>query len=286
MLLTLSRHVKCPAERLTASKAKFPKQLIGPVGNERRKGSHEEKECSLGHARPIQPLVSHRSIMTLVRSIIVEFARRNKMFRKMFPDFTYELERVLSDCKSNDCNSVLDLGCGSSSPLKFLSRKSYSVGVDLFEPAIEKSRREGIHNEYILMDVRDIGERFQQKSFDCVVALDLIEHLDKDEGIRLIEMMERIASKKVVLITPNGFLAQKEFDGNTLMAHRSGWTVKEMRSRGYRVIGINGWKWLIEGGRLRFPPEIFCAFIFRLTPLLVRNRPENASVILCVKDLE
>jgi len=46
-------------------------------------------------------------------------------------------------------------------------------------PAIEKSRREEIHDEYFLMDACDICERFQPNSFDCVIALDLIELKEK-----------------------------------------------------------------------------------------------------------
>lgn len=209
---------------------------------------------------------------------ILKFIYR-KFYKKIFHDTLYELRRELDDCKS-----ILDLGCGSSSSIKYLQKNFYSVGVDIFKPSIEKSKREGIHNEYILMDVLDIDKIFQPNSFDCVLALELIEHLEKKDGIRLIEMMEKIAKKKVIIITPNGFLPQEEYDGNIWQIHKSGWSAGEMRKRGYRVIGLNGWK-ALRGGRasLRFSPEIFWLIISDVTQLFVRYKPERAFHNLCVK---
>jgi 2-polyprenyl-3-methyl-5-hydroxy-6-metoxy-1,4-benzoquinol methylase len=93
------------------------------------------------------------------------------------------------------------------------------VGVDAFEPSIEKSRAEGIHNEYVKADVLEIGARLEEKSFDCVVASDLIEHLSKEEGLQLLETMEKIARERGVVFTPNGFPPQGEYGGNALQIH-------------------------------------------------------------------
>jgi 2-polyprenyl-3-methyl-5-hydroxy-6-metoxy-1,4-benzoquinol methylase len=164
-------------------------------------------------------------------------AKPDFVVRKIFHDLTYELARELDNCQS-----VLDLGCGPSSPIKSPSLNFYSVGIAVFEPSIQESKRKGIHNEYFLMNLLDIDEKFQQNSFDAVVAFDLIGHIEKKEEIRLIGMMEKIAKKKVILSALNGFLAQKMYGGNIWQIHKSGWETKEMRERGYRVIGINGWK--------------------------------------------
>jgi hypothetical protein len=64
-------------------------------------------------------------------------------------------------------------------------------------------------------------------------AADLIEHLGKEDGFRLLEHMELIARKVVVIVTPNGFIAQHLTDGNPLQIHRSGWTAHEMKALGY-----------------------------------------------------
>lgn len=131
------------------------------------------------------------------------------------------------------CRSVLDVGCGFNSPVQQLFRRpKVLVGVDGFGDAIKKARAKCIHDDYREYDVRRINEIFPQKSFDCVLASDLIEHLTKEDGFKLIYRMERIAIRKVIIYTPNGFLPQRAEYGNVLQEHRSGWTVKEMRKLG------------------------------------------------------
>jgi len=199
--------------------------------------------------------------------------------RTFFPVYEFELERELRDCAS-----LLDLGCGGSSPIRPFSKGLFCVGIDAHEPSLEASKRSGIHDEYYRMDALDAGERFGPASFDCVLASDLIEHLTKEQGLGLMQVMETIARKKVIILTPNGFLEQGEHDDNPLQLHRSGWTVDEMRAKGYKVKGINGWKPLRkEQSEIRFEPRWLWEFVSGLTQQYVRDHPKHAYQILCVK---
>src|SRR5690606_12372244 len=131
-------------------------------------------------------------------------------FGRLVDHFPSLLEREIV----GSCENLLDVACGSCSPVRTLSRKlSHTVGVDGFRPSIERSRAAGIHDEYLELDIRQLGERVPARSYDAVVALDLIEHLTKDEGLKLLKDMETIARKKVILFTPNGFLPQEPYDG-------------------------------------------------------------------------
>ncbi|RME60374.1 class I SAM-dependent methyltransferase [Candidatus Parcubacteria bacterium] len=194
-----------------------------------------------------------------------------------------ELDRLLQGC-----TSLLDVGCGSSSPVqKLKNRPPRIVGVDGFGPSIEVSREKGIHDDYVQTDLRNVDKFFPKDSFDCVTLLDVIEHFPKEEGFALLEKLETIAKRRVIVFTPNGFLPQGAHSGNELQRHLSGWTVEEMRALGYEVIGMNGWKKLRgEFGLIRLRPSWFWLIISRLTQPLVRNRPEHAFALLCVKDLE
>jgi hypothetical protein len=161
----------------------------------------------------------------------------------------------------------------------------YTVGVDAFEPAIEESKKLGIHSEYKLMYWRKLRQEYKDKSNDCVCALDFIEHLSKNDGIKLIRFMERIARKKVIISTPNGFLPQGIYYDNPLQIHLSGWDSNEMKEMGYRVIGTNGWKPLRgEVGIIKWHPRFFWGRFSLLSQLLVANRPSIAFGILCIKD--
>jgi len=203
-----------------------------------------------------------------------------ELYLRIFTNYEQELELSLKGCKT-----ILDIGCGNSSPIKSFSKNIYSVGVDAFSPNIEKSKRSGIHNKYFNIDVMGIGKKFKPDSFEGVLASDLIEHLTKKEGIKLIEMMEKIAKKKIIIFTPNGFLPQGEHDENPWQVHKSGWKVKEMKNRGYKVIGINGLKFLRgESASIKFWPKPLWKIISDITQLFVRNNPKRAYQILCIKD--
>lgn len=182
------------------------------------------------------------------------------------------------------CESILDLGCGTSnSSSAHATKKRYSVGVDAFLPSIEESKKNNTHDEYYHMDVLDIGSTFKENQFDAVIALDLIEHLEKEDGKKLLEAMEKIAKKKVVIFTPNGFLAQGEYYNNPWQLHRSGWTAEEMRKRGYKVLGFGGAKILRPTFEVRFSPKKLWWGISHVTELFVRDLPQKAFSILCIK---
>ena len=183
--------------------------------------------------------------------------------------------------------SLLDIGCGANSPLSHLNaRPAHMVGVDGFQPSIDHSRSHNYHDDYVNSDLLAIDKVFEPRSFEVVAAIDVIEHFAKEDGYRLLEKMEQIASRRVVVFTPNGFLPQNEHSGNILQRHLSGWSVEEMTQRGYRVIGINGWKPLLgEFSLPRFKPRRLWTLVSRLTQPLVRNHPEHAFAILCVKEI-
>jgi len=180
------------------------------------------------------------------------------------------------------CRSVLDLGCGYNSPLKHFSKNFYSVGVELFKPYLLRSKEARVHHDYILADITKL--EFSPKSFDTVLALDVLEHLTKGDGLNLIKNMEKIACKNVVIVTPNGFLHQPEYDENVFQAHQSGWYIKEFRSMGYEVKGINGLRFLRkESAEIRFRPKKLFLIISYISQKLTYNFPNLAFQLLCMK---
>ncbi|RME58082.1 class I SAM-dependent methyltransferase [Candidatus Parcubacteria bacterium] len=202
--------------------------------------------------------------------------------RELLSTFPKELAQVIGDAET-----ILDVGCGSSSPLMLLDRGyKRTVGVDGFSPSIEASRKRRIHDEYVQGDLLDIDRMFAPDAFECVISIDVVEHFEKEKALELIHKMEIIASKRVVIMTPNGFLPQDEHSGNIYQRHLSGWSVSEFESMGYQVIGINGWKYLRgEFAAPRFRPKVVFNGLSRLSQPFVRNNPEYAFHLLCVKDV-
>jgi len=206
-----------------------------------------------------------------------------ELFRLTFPrvlQFSYlnTMRGMLADCRT-----CLDIGCGGWSPVQHL-RFEYSVGVEGFPALLDEARKNKTHTEFVFARAQDIGGRFTAGQFDCCVALDLIEHLMKEDGLKLIRDMERIAAKKVLVFTPSGFLSQRSHDGD-LQEHLSGWSADEMRSLGFEVFGMHGPRFLRgEEHRHRFRPQALSGVVSAAGHYIHTMRhPEKAAAILCVK---
>lgn len=212
-------------------------------------------------------------------------AMAQRVYRRLFGVAISEYQRSLRAACAG-CRTLLDVGCGDYSPLAGVARRmERSVGLDAFEPAIEIARAAGIHDDYVLGDAGRLRELFEPGSFDCVAATDLIEHMEREQGLELLAAMESIARRRVVIFTPNGFLPQEPFGGNEFQRHRSGWSAREMQQRGYRVTGINGWKPLRGERALVRAPRALCEPLSFLSQSIVEARPQHAFQILCVKYL-
>lgn len=180
--------------------------------------------------------------------------------------------------------SVLDVGCGARSPLRRIPKTFASVGVDIFQPSIDASRKNNIHDSYVRCDVMDIDKKFKKNSFDAVIALDLIEHIDKKKGSALLSKMEHIACRKVILLTPNGFINQDPYEDNPYQVHKSGWSVDDFEQRGYTVRGLRGLRMLRgECATIRFRPWLFWSVIAVLTEYVLYGFPRWSNQLFAVK---
>lgn len=199
-------------------------------------------------------------------------------------DFFYykSLEKELTGSKT-----VLDVGCGSISPLSKIKKSFYSVGVDIYEPSLKKSQEAKIHDKYKLGNVNKINIFFKSKSFDTVLALDIVEHLNKKEGLGLLEKMEKVAKKKVIVLTPCGFTKQDPYGNNPFQIHKSGWSVSDFEKKGYCVYGMRGFKFIRgEYATIKYKPWILWGIFAILSQFVVYFFPKFAYQLLAVKSLK
>lgn len=200
-------------------------------------------------------------------------------------DFSYykTLEKELKDIET-----VLDVGCGSWSPLANVKKSFYSVGIDVHKPSIEEIKKKKIHDTYKVGDVLKIGTYFKPKSFDAVVALDVVEHFKKEEGLSLIRQMEKIAKKKVIILTPYGFTKQHPVDGNPFQEHKSGWNIEDFKKRGYKVYGMRGFRFIRTGeyATIKYKPWFFWGLISTLSQFFTYYFPQSAYQLFAVKTIK
>lgn len=76
--------------------------------------------------------------------------------------------------------------------------------------------------------------------FDAILLLDVIEHMEKEEGQDVIELALDREPKVIVVFTPLGFVPQEPHEpGGEWQRHRSGWTPDDFRGRWLFIHGAH-----------------------------------------------
>lgn len=140
--------------------------------------------------------------------------------------------------KDKEIVSVLDVACGLSLKSKYIPAQ-IRVGVDIHEPYFKHIEAD-VPYVVLKYDVRKLKEIFVPKSFDIVIAVDIIEHIKKDEGFDLMRQCEKIARKAVIFETPKGYVPQdidiQGHGGDKWQTHRSGWDETDFKKKGYKTV--------------------------------------------------
>lgn len=223
---------------------------------------------------------------------IVNKLRSIRIFNKLFHTTMFCLEDSLLDC-----NSVLDIGCGPSSPIQNFKNIKYSVGVEIYKPYLEESKKRKIHNKYINSRIQDL--MIKDKSFDAVIMIEVLEHMSKKDGLDLLNKAQRWAKKKIIISTPNGFFPMGKVDDNKYQEHVAGWTVKEFEKLGFRCHGITGAKFMykkenhvhsLQEGfgftNMRFYPQSFSFLINALLQIFIYYLPNYAFELFAIKKIK
>lgn len=147
------------------------------------------------------------------------------------------LERKLGALKEFE---VVSLGCGVGITESGFPCRSIT-GIDIY-PYHAESVGKGYLDRFIEYDIRKVADIISEKQFDIVLCLDIIEHLEKEEGLKLVEDSERIARKAVIFYTPlKWFTNEASMDSkfwshdNPFCIHKSLWTVQEFETKGYEI---------------------------------------------------
>jgi len=174
----------------------------------------------------------------MIKNFVIKL-RGSDFFSMLFHTVNYCLKNELRDCET-----VLDIGCGPCSPIKLCKTINYSVGVEPFKPYLNQSRRKKIHSKYVNKKIELID--FKEKSFDAVLLIEVLEHMKKKDGVKLLKKAELWAKKKIIITTPNGYFPMGEIDNNLYHKHLSGWSVSDLKTIGFDVRGITGAKFMYK----------------------------------------
>jgi hypothetical protein len=194
--------------------------------------------------------------------------------------------------------TVLDVGAGIRP--QTLVPAHVHICVEPYMPYVERLRNEvvGEDRDWVFLSAgwEDVLPLMPDDSVDTVLALDVIEHMEKEEGLRLVQEAKRVARHQVVVFTPLGFFPQSyapgELDrwhmqGGRLQTHRSGWEPEEF-GREWQIVACRDLHLTDQdGGALEEPIGAFWA-VYGDAPPVARGtaaEPEQrASTPATTKD--
>lgn len=191
-----------------------------------------------------------------------------------------------------DTKTILDLGCGDGSLMELLSSgKNWQItGIDIYKKSIESANKRNIYKKLIKGDLlKKITKNSLKSKYDVVFFSQVIEHVTRKNGEKILDEIEKLAQKRIVVGTPRGFMEQPhEFlDDNPYQVHKSGWKIEDFTDRGYKVYGVGFWPiWSYHGlGRnASLLKKIISNIISYLTAPLVYFFPSLAAGVIAIKD--
>lgn len=140
----------------------------------------------------------------------------------------------------NDADTVIDIGCGIFMTTDGLKCKSL-LGIDAWPSYLSLKKDEF---QTINLDISKIDnfKIFINDSYDVITCIDVIEHLEKEDALLVISELKRIARKKVIIFTPNGFVEQHDGlpgswgENNPIFQkHRSGWDISDFQELNFKT---------------------------------------------------
>jgi SAM-dependent methyltransferase len=216
----------------------------------------------------------------------------NMFYNMLAIKITFHVGLVWNPCRGNKMSSsyfldpfivefvgehttVLDLACGKGK-WGFLLKTSYReaeyvVGLDMWKPNLEVAKKH--YDGVVLANVTHLP--FKDNSLEEGLACEVLEHLSKEDGNKMLNELERVVQKKIIVSTPHQMLEQDEIESNPYEIHKTAWSVGELRKLGYKVYGI---QFSLFG---RFSPRFLRIL---LSPLAIAF-PRHSYIMIGVKKL-
>jgi len=150
---------------------------------------------------------------------------------------------IIENMDWTDVRNLLDVGCGFGEFLERVKRKLPEidiVGLDIDRRLIKEASRK-LPADLLLCDV-EAGLPFKDNSFDCVTAIQILEHVSNPTF--LINEVKRVCRKKAVFVVPNigrpsrMLSAMRGKEIREVEGHKQGWDYHLFK----QVLEVNGWE--------------------------------------------
>jgi len=158
---------------------------------------------------------------------------------------------------------ILDIGCGIK-PQSFF-KPIVHICCEPHDEYVQILKKQFSGSSFVILQdtALNVLTRLPDKSIDSIFMLDFIEHVEKEEGLKILSECERIARVQVILFTPLGFLQQDYEEGDTdgwdlhgteWQVHKSGWTPEDF-DKNWNIFGAEIYHTVTGKGVVYDPPH-------------------------------
>jgi len=205
--------------------------------------------------------------------MFVEFGLHPLVFDPFILHFTPDLKNKI----------FLDCGCGKG-VWGYLIKASKDtstctmIGLDSNQKVLDFCKKHKVYDRLVKCRLPSIS--LDDKSVDFLLACEIIEHLTRKEGLRLLEEIDRVCKGRAIITTPNVFFRNPSARGEDV--HKSLWRIEDFRKRGFKVYGL-GFKTVPKKNKLRY--WLWSGLFYAFMPLSFIF-PRISGFLICVKDYQ
>ncbi len=127
-----------------------------------------------------------------------------------------------------DIKTIIDVGPGRGTYARNIKQHSSQhtwIGIEIWEPYIKDFQLNKWYNKIIVGDIRNV--EFPQG--DLVIFGDVLEHLEKDDALRVLRRALPLF-RHVIVAIPLGEMKQERVTGNIYETHRSIWSQADLEA--------------------------------------------------------
>jgi len=142
--------------------------------------------------------------------------------------------------------TILDIGCGESETREFLYRNflhTNYVGVEIAEGALVEAQKKKSKGSflYVKSDING-GLHFKSKSFDFIIFLEVIEHIEENRAKELMLEIKRVLKPggKVYISTPDDEFASDLHKGTHVRQYTNDEMISIIKKSGFKLIETQG----------------------------------------------
>ncbi|MEW6574524.1 MAG: class I SAM-dependent methyltransferase [Bacillota bacterium] len=88
-----------------------------------------------------------------------------------------------------------------------------------------------IYNNIYVGEALAVMKNMENQSYDLILAIDILEHFDKEQGVRFVRECRRVGRNSLIS-TPRHFREQPAVFGNEYEIHKTSWSSLEMEALG------------------------------------------------------